>query len=242
MKRRFHDIRYKLLFAVVLCVGVLGPASAAHGIPQLGISVKPSTVPVGSNSYVAATTSFDIGPTPYWTEVFDASTGTLVAGCGRGTICGATVKQSVATTHTYTAYLSAEGIFPPPPSMIHEVSWTSYVTWSNLGWQVTLRAPAEASVETVTATTNRDVKPTPYSIDIYTESASWYPGWSYQGKLLRSCVSGTSCSVDFTPPESPGVALVALVESRFGPVPPPRYADLSGIVASSAVVYTVKPY
>jgi hypothetical protein len=191
-----------------------------HGV-SLTLAASQATVPVGASSTLTATTSQDIGPSPFWTEIFDMTTHTRVAVCGYGTTCSATVSQPAAATHEYVAYLSADSAAYPPPS-IQETSLLSFVTWNNLGWRVSLSAPAATfGSETVTAYVNGNVGPTPYYIEIFNET----------GALLAVCGSGTSCPATFTPSYA-GSNLVAFVSYSSAAFPPP------GIVASSNVATT----
>lgn len=73
------------------------------------------TLPVGASSTLTETSSADIGPSPLFVELWDTTTGTLLATCGEGTTCQATVSQSVATTHSYVATLSPFSASYPPP-------------------------------------------------------------------------------------------------------------------------------
>jgi hypothetical protein len=186
----------------------------------LSLSASPATVPVGSASTLTATTSADIGPSPFWTEIYDVTTHTRVAVCGYGTSCSTTVSQAAATTHEFIAYLSSNSAAYPPAG-IQETSRDSFVTWSNLGWRVSLSAPAGTfSTETVTATANANVGPTPYYIEIFDENT---------GSRLAVCGSGTTCSASFTP-SLYGSDLVAFISGSGATLPP------LGIVASSNVV------
>jgi hypothetical protein len=188
---------------------------------SVSLAASPATLPVGNSSTLTATTSTNVGPTPFYTEIYDATTGTFLAECGWGTTCSATVSQSVATTHKYVAYVSQYGTAYPPPG-IQATSSASFVTWSNLGWRISLSAPQSTYYsETVTAYVNGDVGPTPYYIEIFDEN----------GTFVGSCGSGSACSLSYTP-SIYGSYLVAFVTSYSTAYPP------SGIVASSNVVYT----
>jgi hypothetical protein len=189
-----------------------------HGA-NLNLAAGQPTVPVGGVSTLTATTSQDIGPSPFWTEIFDMTTGTRIMDCGYGTTCSVSVSQAVATTHEYVAYLSDLSTAYPPPGT-QETSPFSFITWSNLGWSVSLSAPLYTyGSETLTATVNGNVGPTPYYIEIYNEN----------GTRLTACGSGSTCSVAFTPGYA-GSHLVAFV-SPYGTALPP-----AGAVASSNVV------
>jgi hypothetical protein len=185
----------------------------------LSLSASPTTVPVWAAATLTATTSADIGPSPFWTEIYDVTTQTRVAVCGYGTSCSATVSQSAATTHEYIAYLSNYSTAYPPAG-IQETSRVNFITWSNLGWRVSLSAPsATYGSETVTAYANGNVGPTPYYIEIFNEST---------GTRLAECAWGSACSVTFTPSYS-GSDLVAFISGYSTAFPP------TGIVASSNV-------
>jgi hypothetical protein len=189
-----------------------------HGV-SLSLAASPATVLVGNAATLTATTSSDIGPSPFWTEIYDATTHTRLAVCGYGTSCSTTVSQSAATTHQYIAYLSSNSAAYPPAG-IQETSQISFVTWSDLGWQVSLSAPAATfGTETVTATANGNVGPTPYYIEIFDEV----------GTRLTECGSGSACSVTFTPSYN-GSHLVAFISGYSTALPP------TGIVASSNIV------
>ncbi len=186
------------------------------------LSASPTTVAIGGTATVTATTGANIGPSPFYTEIFDATTGTRVAVCGVGTTCSATVSQNVATTHKYIAYLSADST-TSPPSAVQSTSAADYVTWANGGWQVSLSAPASSyGSETVTATANMNVGPTPYYISIFDETT---------GAFVGHCATGSSCSVAFTPHVG-GDDLVAFVGSDSALLPPQT------TVASSSVAFT----
>jgi hypothetical protein len=187
-----------------------------HGV-GLSLSASATTLPVGSASTLTATTSSDIGPSPFYTSIFDVTTGTLVTQCGTGTTCTATVSQSAATTHEYTAFVAHFATTYPPTQVLATTPFT-FVTWSNVGLRVSLSASGDVfSTQTVTATASADVGPTPYFIEIFDEG----------GTRMASCGSGTVCSFTYTPPFYPGSNLVAFISSSAATFPP------SGIVASS---------
>jgi len=147
------------------------------------------------------------------------TTGTRLTDCGYGTTCSVSVSQTAATTHKYIAYLSDLSTAYPPPG-IQETSTLSFVTWSNLGWRVSLSAPyVSFGSETVTATADGDVGPTPYYIEIFNED----------GIMLAACGAGSTCSVPFTPSYA-GSHLVAFISDYSTALPP------YGAVASSNVV------
>ncbi|WP_031525317.1 hypothetical protein [Streptomyces sp. NRRL F-5123] len=68
------------------------------------------------NGVLTATSTTDVGPTAYYIEIFDVTTGTLIAQCGTGTQCVATVSYA-DTAHTHVAFISGSGSSLPPPTV-----------------------------------------------------------------------------------------------------------------------------
>jgi hypothetical protein len=194
---------------------------------DISLAASLNTLPVGNTSTLTETSSSNIGPTPFYVQIWDTTTGTLLVQCGSGTTCSVNVSQSVATTHTYIAtfagFTSSAAAYPPPTPQ--STSATSYVTWTGSGLLVSLTAPAITvnGPETVTATASINVGPTPYYIEIFDEN----------GTLLHSCGSGTTCSFSYTPARQPGSNLVAFISSSSATLPP------ANIQASSNTVTTM---
>jgi hypothetical protein len=186
------------------------------------LSQSATTLGLGGGATLTTTTSYDIGSSPFYVEIFDMTSGTLLNHCGFGTTCAATVSQTAATTHTYRACFSSFGTTYPPPNLL-ECTEDHFVTWSSSGVSVSLTAPATTySTVTVTAVSSIDVGPTPYYLQIY----------NIEGTRIAWCASGTTCSTTFSPTES-GSHLVAFVGSA-NPAPPPPLAQ-----AESPIIETV---
>jgi len=64
-----------------------------------------ASVPLNTTVTLNATTSADVGPTPYYILILD-ETGAIRASCSAGTTCSTTVTSATAATHRYTAALS----------------------------------------------------------------------------------------------------------------------------------------
>jgi hypothetical protein len=170
--------------ALLAVSGVLGLSGViASSAPPAGastffvtLSASPTTLAPGQATTLTATSNTDVGPTPYWIEIFDLTTDTLVGtACGSGTVCTATVSQNVATTQQYVAYIAD---FDPngiaPPSGIQATSDTSYVTWNTSGYRITLSGPASTPIfggdGTYTATTNMSITGLGDTIEIVDET------------------------------------------------------------------------
>jgi hypothetical protein len=177
------------------------------------------TAALGASVTLSTTTTDDIGPSPFYVEIFDDTTATFLAACGTGTTCSTAVSQTAATTHAYKACFSSFGTSFPPPNLL-ECTPLQYVTWSSSGSTVSLTAPASTfGSETVTAFASFDVGPTPYYIQIY----------HIEGGRIAICGSGTSCAATFTP--SPGGShLIAFIAPSSTTLPPPLAQAQSSIV------------
>ena len=181
-------------------------------------------VPIGGAATLFTSTSFDIGPSPFYAGVYDVTTGALLAQYGFGTGITASVSQGTATTHAYRACFSNFGTSYPPPNML-ECGATQYVTWSNSGNAVSLAVPSTTfGSESVSATASFDVGPTPYFIQIY----------SIEDGRLASCGAGTTCTATFTPSMN-GSHLVAFIAQSSTTLPPPLVTAESAIVKTTLV-------
>jgi hypothetical protein len=163
-------------------------ATAIINIPPYIMAFTPSSNPVaiGGETTLTATTNKDIGPTPYYIEIFDVTTGEWLTWCGYGTSCSTTVSQSAGATHAFVAYVAANVTETNPPGGIQSASANTFVTWSDSGYTVSVPPSISCfTTGTITATANVDVWTTPYYIEIFNGN----------GTKLRSCPGGSSCSV-----------------------------------------------
>lgn len=95
---------------------------------SVSLTASPSTLTAGGSTTLTASAGIDVGPTPFWTEIFDQTTGALVAICGSGTTCSGTATQSAATQHSYVAFV-ANFATSLPPADIRATSSAAVVTW-----------------------------------------------------------------------------------------------------------------
>lgn len=194
----------------------------SYGLPKVSAT---TTLPVGATSTVTATVKWDVGPTSWYIQLFDATTGSRIARCGSGTTCSATVSQAVATTHTFQAFVSTDTTVFPPPNPL-ESSAKSYVTWTNSGYTISLSSPSwvgAGSLTPITATASVDVGPTPYYITIFRQDT---------GEKIKSCGSGTTCTVNYYAPLGSTLPYAAFISANSASLLP------SDIQASSNVTET----
>jgi hypothetical protein len=179
-----------------------------------------NTLSIGGSTTLSISTDSDVGPTPYFIEIFDVTTASLLRACSYGTTCTTTpISQSAATTHTYLAYVSTYGTVMPPPNVVAR-SANTFVTWTSSGY--TLSVPTAlncvaSSLGQITATASIDVGPTPFFIEIFDQN----------GNLLKSCGYGTTCTVTY---QCGAYGLNAFISNSSSSYPP------TGIQASSNTV------
>lgn len=151
------------------------------------LSIDNHSPGVNAGINLSVTVNQDVGPTPYYIWIVDATTSQLIGECGGGTTCTATQMSSAAATHMFRAYISGWSASLPLPAII-SATGPQFATWSTSGYTLQL-APdplvlSGASSGTVTATSSVDVGPTPYFITLYDADS---------GEILASCGFGTTC-------------------------------------------------
>lgn len=170
------------------------------------LSPSPATVPVGASTTLTATVTrddwpevVDIGPSPFWIEIYDVTTGSRLAACAFGSSCSVSVAQTGAVTsgaRRYVAYLS-DNSDANPPTGIQATSVHSYVKWTPYAsLQISLDAPRHIPgnpLVRLTATVNEDIdnRPSPYYIEIFDNTT---------GKLIIACGPGTTCTTTWKLP------------------------------------------
>jgi hypothetical protein len=88
-----------------------------------------NTVAVGTVVTLTAVSYLDVGPSPYYLEIFDLTAGTLIDLCAVGTTCSTKITENGPTTHVFRAYVTPYTDTPP----VNGPYWRSadsYVTWN----------------------------------------------------------------------------------------------------------------
>jgi len=190
--------------AASLCLGG-GVALAALPVTPVGatawtvtLSASNTAPPAGTSVTLTATANQDVGPTPYFIEIYDlGNNGALVNdACGTGTTCQVSVSNQVPTCDTYQAYV-ADYSSTAPPSGIQATSSPVTVCWQvpQPAWSVSLVAAPSTTLSgtpaTLTAVTDNNVGPTPYYIQIFDLNTS---------QQVTSCGTGVTCTAPVTNP------------------------------------------
>lgn len=178
---------------------------------DISLAANLHTLPTGNVSTLTETSSTDIGPSPFYVQIWDTTTGAFLVECGFGTTCSATVSQSAATTHAFIATFAASSR-SYPPTLPQSASGTNYITWTGSGMTISLTAPAVTvnGPGTVTATANVNVGPTPYYIEIFDEA----------GSRIALCSNGNTCSTGYYAGRHVTSNLVAFISSADTAQPP----------------------
>lgn len=124
--RRLALIGATSAVAATSLVGLAAPAQA--DVYNVSLYASSTSVPAGTTVTLTAYSNTDVGPTPYWIEIFDQTTMSRVGVCGSGYSCSADVSQALPLPHTYIAYV-ASNTTTYPPSNIQSTSNTVTVTW-----------------------------------------------------------------------------------------------------------------
>lgn len=105
----------------------------AHAPPEqawtVSLSAQPTQLPAGSATTVTATANQNVGPTPYYINIVDKTTGAVLTSCGSGTSCTTTMTETQATTQTFQAdvgrYDASPGGGTEANSNQLSVTWTA---------------------------------------------------------------------------------------------------------------------
>jgi hypothetical protein len=168
---------------------------------QAGVTLTPFTVSLSpasaaitasTTSTLTATANHDVGPTPYFIVIKDATSGTTLASCGSGKTC----QYSVSVTFPQLNRLLVAQV--TENSTAQATSTTSTV--SLLPWSLKLTLTNVNGVPMLDAYSNHDVGWTPYDLMIYNADGP---------SLLARCIVGTHCSVTAASMTGDYVAFVA---------------------------------
>ncbi|HTP25728.1 MAG TPA: hypothetical protein VMK12_08725 [Anaeromyxobacteraceae bacterium] len=198
------------------------------------LSVAPSTtVHPGTSVTLTTTTHDDIGPTPFWMQIFDLATSTQIALCGFGTSCEATSTSSrpgaALETEQFAAVLACGTSTQPldgdlmgdNAEGIGGNESTAFVTWSTSPVQVSLSLSADG-------------------LSVVARTSAPYGGWisiyrADTGELLSRCFGSSSCAWAFD------LSNANLVAFLTGGAYPTILPPLSQVEASSPVQFFLGP-
>ena len=118
---------------------------------SVSLSANPTPLPTGSATTLTAIANQNVGPTPYFINIVDMTTRTLLTSCGAGTSCTTTLTENQATTQTFQADVSSDGVFPSGSTQAN--SPQTSVTWTAAAPTLTLAQTQTVPVGTAVTLT-----------------------------------------------------------------------------------------
>jgi Rv2525c-like, glycoside hydrolase-like domain len=159
------------------------PSLGAGAPMRLSLSTNAETVRANAQVLLTATASGTMTGTDLAIEIFDRTTGTIIAACGRGGQC-AVAYSAMSGVHDFAAYVTAPTSSLPNESVALSSNHVS-VGWLDSGITASAALVGQGQPVTVTATSTVDVKDTGRRLEIYDLTA---------GSRITYCSRGTSCS------------------------------------------------
>ncbi len=156
-------------------------------ISVTNLTANPQYIRPNQATTITVSASVDVGPTPFWLEIFDGSTGQNVAICASGWTCSASVTMYGAAVHYFTGYISSYGTTNPPPRV--QSATNVYAYWMSVTITASRVALDPGGTTNLVATTNADVGPSPYYISIFDTTTN---------TRVYDCASGSQCTANYT--------------------------------------------
>lgn len=180
--------------------GGLGAATAAPPAYGLSLTADSTTLSAGSSTLLTATATDTISGTDLAIEIFDQTSGTLVAACGTMSQCEVNYTAQ-GGTHTFIAFLT------PPTADMPGAANAITSNPVTVGWLDTAISASEVLAPpgervTVTATSTLDVQPGGRWLEIYDLSTH---------SVLTYCTRGSECVTSILAPPGSTHELVAHV-------------------------------
>jgi len=209
------------------------PNCVAQTGAAYSVTLSASTTSPTSNQSVTltATANTNVGPTPYYLDIWDQTTGTMVNDVGTGTTDTGTVSEP-SGSQTYIAYITSN-----PTSQYNPVATSNQVivTWAPM--LVTLSAsttsPAANQSVTLTATANTNVGPTPYYIDIWDQTTR---------TMVKAIRYGTTDIGTVSEPSGSQTYIAYITSDSTGPGNPVATSNQVTITWTTAVAHPVHNY
>jgi hypothetical protein len=174
--------------AAAAAAGQATTLTTTGGLAIITLAASNSDGGPGHPVTLVATSNVDVTLTPYYIEIYDISSGLLIAECGAGTTCDGPAEVDSCVVHQYRAYIGDDSATPPPTNT-QATSNTVNVEWWGLSFSANPTGQVVDNPVQLTASTCRDVTTTPYYIDITNDTTSLQ---------VASCPSGTSCTTQDT--------------------------------------------
>lgn len=196
-------------------VGVPGAVTSGRPVraAAVALTVDARSLWPTTSAVLTATAGADVGPTPYFIQIYDDRAGTRVAACGVGSTCTAVVREDHVAQHWYRAFVAAWSTVEPPPA-VRAASGTVPVAWKPIVARLaTPRSTvAHGAPVTLTARSSADIGPTPFFNYVIDQTA---------GQILARCPAGNTCTATTSQAGGATHSYAAVVAGYAEAVPPP---------------------
>src|SRR5207249_2058877 len=165
--------------ALIVMPSVPAASLGARLTSRLELTATAETLRSGRQVVLTATASASVTSTGTAIEIFDTTSGTLIAACGQGNQC-AVGYTAISGVHDFVAFITPPMVSPPDEASALESNH------STVGWLDSAVTASAAIVGRDQAVTNTDLTDTPWVVGIYDD----------HGHLVdHACKTGNTCSV-----------------------------------------------
>ena len=196
----------------------LQPAAA---VERLNLSAGASNVRPGRNVVLTATAGASVTATGSAMEIFDQTTGTLVAACSKGSQC-AVAYAAKSGLHKFVAFITAPTPTLPAGGSVATSNQVG-VNWIGVGLEAKDAVVGPGNAVTVTATANTP-SGSGYMLQLFDADSK---------SRLTYCAQGMSCSIALTQTSAGTRSIVAALAA-----PSPTFPALDTQAQSDPVALT----
>jgi hypothetical protein len=201
------------------------PSNPVRPSGSWSVSLNATGLVGGVESFeLNASANGEVSYTGFAIEIFDDTTGQLLAACTIGDSCQASVSRSPFTLswcHSYVAYVSAPGSSDPPPSVqATSAPISSCLGGGGLALSAAPPVTTSGSPVTLTAASSQPVDGSGFVIEIFDHTT---------GHLLVACATGATCSWVVTQATPTTHIYVAYIAPASSTDPPPNAQNSSQI-------------
>jgi hypothetical protein len=159
-------------------------ASLGVRVPsRLSLTTSADTLRAGKEAVLTATASSTVTGSTLAIEIFDHTSGTLIAACGQGSQCSV-AYSAISGVHDFAAYLTPPTVALPDDAVALPSNHVN-VGWLDSGISSSSQLVGQGQPVTLTATSTVDVQGSGRWLEIYDLTA---------GSRLTYCSRGTSCT------------------------------------------------
>ena len=197
------------------------PAAAGSAAKKLELAVDSATAMPGHNVVLTATSGASVSGTGNAIEIFDKSTGALVAQCATGNQC-VVAYAAHSGTHSFAAFVTRPTSKVPAGSVT--ASNTVNASWIGVSLVADHAAVAPGKPITITATSSVNLDKTGWQLGVYD---------IFSRQRVTYCTTGNTCRSTLTQASGSTLSMVAVL------APPAASAPPANLVVAQTDVFTV---